>query len=79
MFIEERMAGSKSLILCETSITPTPFFLRSLTTLSKKREASNLVKYLEYDENGQEAKPIRAGDKADGTTKPLLRANESRS
>jgi hypothetical protein len=40
MFIEDRMAGSKSLILWETSIMPTPFFLRSLTTLSKKLAAS---------------------------------------
>ena len=40
MFIKDRMAGSKSLILWETSIMPTPFFLRSLTTLSKKLAAS---------------------------------------
>jgi hypothetical protein len=34
MFIADLMAGSKSLILCETSITPTPFFLSILTALS---------------------------------------------
>jgi len=40
LFMADLMAGSKSLIFCETSMTPTPFFLRSLTALSRNRAAS---------------------------------------
>jgi len=40
MFMADLIAGSKSLIFCETSITPTPFFLSSLTALSKNRTAA---------------------------------------
>jgi len=40
MFMADLMTGSKSLIFCETSMTLTPLFLRSLTALSRNRVAS---------------------------------------